>query len=228
MGVSKAVKGWCASVDLDLVTSGYIHPLLNESIFEWMDHRERSTLEFYDDRVVKRRLCRSASHAVCGTRCVEHRARDLAYMRELGGEFTPPLIGAYAEHDEDGIVDIVSIQYRAEPASTLIESGNTDAFVNGLVELVIKLGNRGVVHGDIRMENIVLFEGKVQLIDWECAVTIGVSEQLSDIGAPRGPEYAPDEWRDVDAFAVASLVEAVTHKTVKSKSFDTLNDLLCF
>lgn len=170
----------------------------------------RCTVDLYDDVAVKRRAC-----PVDCPRLLADMVRDKPYLEsaeKLG--FTPPVLMYVAEHDDEaGELELVLVQARAAPLAphsrcedtlTLPEEVDEKSLVLGLLELVRAVAEEGLVHGDVRPSNVCLYEGRVVLIDWECAVRPLRGETLLDIGAPR-LHFNPKDWRDVDAFAALSL-----------------------
>lgn len=170
----------------------------------------RCTVDLYDDVAVKRRQC-----PVDCPRLLADMLRDKPYLEtadQLG--FTPPVLMYVAEHDrEAGELELVLVQRRAAPlaphskneASLDVPADiDVESLVVGILELVRAVAEEGLVHGDVRPSNVCLYEGRVVLIDWECAVRPVLGEALLDIGAPR-LHFSPKDWRDVDAFAALSL-----------------------
>lgn len=194
------VKVWLNENAIPLHKLGHTALLLRRrgSVFERSITTNRAVVDLYDDVVVKRRTCTSSSHGHCGPRCLETRVRDRSFLKDTSGVLTPELLHYYAEYD-DGQVDIVSIQLRGLPVTP---SAHAKADV---LRLVARVGEAGIVHGDIRWTNIVTFNDVVMLIDWECAVRIGVDEELCDMGAQRPDSLSPDEWLCVDVWTAQAL-----------------------
>ena len=190
---------WLAEADIPLVKVG---DRLAAGNCDAILVRKTCTVYLHTDVVIKKRECRSSAHSRCGPSCLKMRCKELKFLNALSGDHTPRLLDVYAEHDDDGHIDIVTVQQRATP---LLRPVGPQQVIE-ILELTRSIGELGVVHGDIRIDNIVqdADDGRVQFIDWECSVRMGEDDALEDMGAPRA-DFTPSDWRDVDAHAAISL-----------------------
>ena len=203
------VRMWLSENRIPLHKQGYVSETLfndNQS-FECRRVLRRCVVEFYTSVVVKRRPCTSKAHDTCGVSCIQQRCRDLSFLEQFSDVQTPRLEMFVAEANDDGEIEVVSVQRRALPLATPLL--DCESVVSKLFALVREIGALGIVHGDIRIDNIVMNDGMVMLIDWECASRPVDGEPLSDIGTVRWDAYDASDWRNIDAHAAIEVAKAL-------------------
>jgi tRNA A-37 threonylcarbamoyl transferase component Bud32 len=136
--------------------------------------------------------------------------REWHALRALDG--TPGVPRAIAKPDADSLV----VEYvRGEPLSEMPDRGLDDATMERIEKLVHALHARGVTHGDLHHENILLDEdGKVALLDWATAHVFDRRNKTQG--------WVFEEWQALDLRAVAKIKLYHARHRVSEQDYELL------